>query len=44
MITKKQYNGRMEIYMNNGWQVNIHIDLSNSNYITDARLVGVPTI
>ena len=33
-----------EIYMNNGWQVNIHIDLSNSNYITDARLVGVPTI
>ena len=43
-ITKKQYNGRMEIYMNNGWQVNVHIDLSNSNYITDARLVGVPTI
>ena len=21
VITKKQYNGRMEIYMNNGWQV-----------------------
>lgn len=37
-----KHNNEMEIYMNNGWQVNLKNDIGDSSVISNARLVGVP--
>ena len=37
-------NDEIEIYMNNGWQVNLKLSLSELSMINDIRLVGVPAM
>lgn len=38
------YNNELEIYMNNGWQVNLKLDLSKSSRISKIKLVGAPVM
>lgn len=42
VISTGKHNNEMEIYMNNGWQVNLKNDICDSGVISNARLVGVP--
>lgn len=37
-----KHNNEIEIYMNNGWQVNLKSNISDSVVLKNARLVGVP--
>lgn len=40
----ENHNDEIEIYMNNGWQVNLKLSLSELSMINDIRLVGVPAM
>lgn len=41
VIAMENHNDEIEIYMNNGWQVNLKLGLSELSMINDIRLVGV---
>ena len=44
VIAIENHNDEIEIYMNNGWQVNLKLSLSELSMINDIRLVGVPAM
>lgn len=44
VIAIENHNDEIEIYMNNGWQVNLKWSLSETDMINDIRLVGVPVM
>ncbi len=44
VIAIKNHNDEIEIYMNNRWQVNLKLSLSEMAMINDIRLVGVPVM
>ena len=44
VIAIENHNDEIEIYMNNGWQVNLKLSLSELSMINDIRWVGVPVM
>lgn len=44
VIAIENHNDEIEIYMNNRWQVNLKLSLSEMAMINDIRLVGVPVM
>lgn len=44
VITIEKHNDEIELYMDNGWQVNLKLDLSEPSMISDVRVVGVPVM
>lgn len=44
VIAMENHNDEIEIYMNNGWQVNLKLSLSELSMINDIRLIGVPAM
>lgn len=44
VIAIENHNDEIEIYMNNGWKVNLKLSLSELSMINDIRLVGMPVI
>ena len=44
VIAIENHNDEIGICMNNGWQVNLKLSLSELSMINDIRLVGVPVM
>lgn len=44
IITIEKYDEEIEIYMDNGWQVNLYLELLEQQIIKDIKLVGAPVM